>query len=237
MKTNLLFYLFAVITIVAIACGGNEDKKVAPPPDETAEAEDTTSEELLDTVLSAENIDTFSTMAFTSYAKKQSSSFDWSRFRMEHNWVDDSLVTTNFKPDNKFYEAYGRFLKYSPDSTMFVDLDSYNVDIRKDKNGKWQGTEQGPDTEVSLVNLTTGKKTRLLFLGPGNSIEDALWLDKESVAIMGIEDYDSLGKVAAVWKYHIPTSTFSLYELKDSVAARRLMGYWRRERLKGVTMN
>lgn len=240
MKTKHLFYVLAVIAIAAYACGSNEDKKATPPTATTetvVDPEDSTTEELLDTVLSRENIDTFSTTAFSSYAKKRSSSFDWSRFKMEHNWVDDSLVVSAYKPDKEFYANYGRFLKYSPDSSMFVDLDSYNVEIRKDKKGRYIGTEMGPDTEVSLVNLKDGKRTRLLFLGPGNSIEDALWLDKENIAIMGIEDYDSLGKAAAVWKINIPTSTFTLYELKDSTAARQLMGYWRRERLKGVVMN
>ncbi len=238
MKTKLLFSIFAAIIILVIACRDKEDKKVEPNATvETADADDSLTIESLDTMLSRENIDTFSTMAFHNYAKKQSTGFDWSRFRMESNWIDSSPLTTSYKPDKNFYDAYGRFVKYSPDSTMFIDLDSYNVDIRKDESGRWRGTEQGPDTEISLVNLKTGTKTRVLFLGPGNSIEDALWLDKENIAIMGIEDYDSLGKVAAVWKYNIPTNSYYLYELKDSVAARRLMGYWRRERLKGVVMN
>ena len=51
---------------------------------------------------------------------------------------------------------------------------------------------------------------------------------------MGVEDQDSLGKVATVWKFHVPTNTYFIYELKDSVVARRLLGYWRKERLKGV---
>jgi hypothetical protein len=237
MKTRHLFYLIAALTIGFYACGSNEDKK-ATPAEETADAEDSTIVEVIDTIFSREYIDTFSTMAFSNYAKKQATSFDWTRFRMVENWEDDSLLTTNFKPDKKFYDAYGRYIKYSPDSTMFVDMDSYHVGIKKNSQGKWQGIEMEADSEVSLVNLKSGKKTRLLFLGPDNSIEDAMWLDKENVAIMGIQDYgDSLGKVAAVWKFNIPTNTYFLYEWRDSSAARRLMGYWRKERMKDVLTN
>lgn len=221
----------------AIACGSNDDKEATPPPD-TALAEDSTGEEIVDSGSSLENIDTFSTTAFSSYAKKQSVSFDWSRFKMEHFWVDSNTLIQPYTPDKAFYEAYGRFIKYSPDSTMFIDLDSYNVGIKKDSKGKLHGTEFGPDSEVSLVNLQTKQKIRLMFMGPGGSVEDGLWLDKDNLALIGVEDNgDSLGKVAAVWKINIPTKSYSLYTLKDSVTAKRLIGYWRRERLKGVVMN
>jgi hypothetical protein len=233
MKTKRLYYLMAAIAIFAVACGSNEDKKVAPP-ESTAEVSDSTVEELQTEGLSRENIDTFSTMAFSSYAKKQKKDFDWSRFRLEHNWIDSSMYTTSWAPSKDYYARYGRFLKYSPDSTLFIDLDSYNIDIEKDKKGNLIGTEVGPDVEVSLINPKTGKKTRVLFFGPGNSVEDALWLDKDNVAIMGTEEREKVGKVAAIWKYNIPTNSFYQYELQDSVIARRLVGYWRRERLKEV---
>ena len=156
---------------------------------------------------------------------------------MNDTWTEDTLLTRTYTPNKKFYDAYGRFVKYSPDSTMFIDLDSYHVELRKDKKGRWTATELEPDTEVSLVNLKTKKKHRILFLGPGNSIEDAMWLDNENLAIMGVAEGDSVGKIASVWKFNIPTNTFSVYELNDSAAARQLMGYWRKERLKGVVMN
>jgi hypothetical protein len=239
MKTRRLFYIIAASTIGFAACGSNEDKKATPAEETTAAGtDDSTEVEVIDTVLSRENIDTFSTMAFSNYAKKQATSFDWSHFRMVENWEDDSLLVTNYKPDKKFFDAYGRYIKYSPDSSMFVDMDSYHEGIKKNNKGKWQGLEMEADSEVSLVNLKSGKKTRLLFLGPDNSIEDALWLDKENLAIMGVQDYgDSLGKVATVWKFNIPTNTYFLYEWRDSSAARRLMGYWRKERMKDVLAN
>ena len=83
------------------------------------------------------------------------------------------------------------------------------------------------ETTSAAVNLPDD-------ISGGNSVEDALWLDKDNVAIMGTEEREKVGKVAAVWKYNIPTNSFYQYELQDSVVARRLVGYWRRERLKEV---
>lgn len=237
MKTKHLFYFATASAIFFAACGSNEDKKAPSPPVVVADPDDSVTSEAFDTVLSPEFIDTFSTMAFSNYAKKQSTSFDWTRFRMEDSYSDSQLHVVNYKPDQKFYDAYGRFIKYSPDSSMFIDMDSYHVGMKKNEKGQWQGTELEPETEVALVNLETGKKTRILFGGPNVSVEDALWLDKENLAIMGVEEQDSLGKVATVWKFNVPTNTFFVYELRDSVVARRLMGYWRKERLKGVLTN
>ena len=237
MKTKHLYLPFLIAICVAIACGGNEDKKVTTPAVVVADPDDSVTSEAFDTALSAEFIDTFSTLAFSTYAKKQSTSFDWSRFRMEHSYSDSQLLVTNYKPHNRFYETYGRFIKYSPDSSMFIDMDSYHVGMQKNEKGQWQGTQLEADTEVSLVNLKTGKKTRILFGGPEVSVEDALWLDKENFAIMGIENQDSVGRVAAIWKFNIPTNTFFVYELRDSTVARRLTGYWRKERLKGIMIN
>lgn len=238
MKTKRLSYLMVVIAVFVVACVSNEDKKVAPPEaTATADVPDSTVEEMPDTILSRETIDTFSTMAFTSHAKKQTRTFDWSRFRMEQNWIDSSLRVTSYKPDKQFLDAYGRFVKYSPDSSMFVDLDSYSFQIKKDSKGQWQGTSMDPEQEIGLVNLKTGKKTRLLFLGPGRSVEDALWLDNENLALIGVDESTNNSKVASVWKVNIPTNSFYQYELRDSAAARKILGTWRKERLKGVAIN
>jgi hypothetical protein len=234
MKTRHLLILTAVITLMAVACGSGEDKKAEPPAQVVTDPDDSVTTEAFDTSLSTENINTFSTLAFSNYAKRQVPAFDWSRFRMEHSYSDSQLLVTDFKPDKNFLEAYGPLLKYSPDSSMFIDMDSYHVAMRKNARGKWQGTAMEPETEVSLVNLKTGKKTRILYGGPEVSIEEALWLDKDNFAVMGIEDLDSVGRVAAIWKFNIPTNTYFVYELRDSAVARQLMGYWRKERLKGI---
>lgn len=235
MKSSVIFTICLAIVLL-IACNSNDKKKVPPQPTVT-NTEDTNAIETVDSGLDVEMIDTFNTTAFSNYVKKQSSGFDWSRFRLTNSWTDDSMMTASWAPDKKFYDMYGRFVRYSPDSTKFIDLDSYNIHIEKDSKGNLTGTESGPDTEVSLVDLKSNKKIRLLFMGPGGSVEDALWLDKDNLALMGVQDYgDSTGKVAAVWKLNIPTNTFYLYELNDGGAAQKIMRRWRKERLKGIVV-
>lgn len=227
------YTIYGCITALVIlaACKGKNKKDAGAD----VVAEDTVFVENADTALSAETIQSFNTAGFTDYLQKRSPAFDWKQFAMTTTWVEDSMLTVSFQPDQQFYAAYGRFLKYSPDSTQFIDLDSYNIDIRKDSHGRWVGTGSGPDTEVSLVDLKQGRKIRLLFMGPGGTVEDAFWIDRDNLVLMGTqESEDNNGKTLHVWKYHLPAKTYTLYELKDPSLAAQLMGQWRKERLKGV---
>ena len=224
------FIFSAVIAaIVLTACKG----KNKPEAEADVTGEDSVITLQPDTALAVETIQSFTTAGFTDYIKKKSPSFDWKQFNLTTTWEEDSALITPFTPNKQFYNSYGRFLKYSPDSTLFIDLDSYNIDIKKDGQGRWIGLAAGPDTEVSLVNPATGQKTRLLFMGPGGSVEDAFWEDKDNLVLLGVHDGES-GKALSVWKYHLPTNSWSLYELKDPSIADQLSGQWRKERLKGV---
>ncbi|NML20044.1 hypothetical protein HHL16_04120 [Pseudoflavitalea sp. G-6-1-2] len=224
--TGLLALLFA-------ACNNSSDKK--------AEDNDTDTDSIVvvgpDTTLTSETIQKFHTAGFTDYVKTRIPSFDWSKFKYKSSYEEDSTLTSEFSPPKSYYANYGSFLKYSPDSTRFIDLDSYNIDIVKDGRGRFIGTAGGPDTEVSLINPKTGKKERLLFMGPGGTVEDAFWLSNNELAIVGTqENEEDAGKKVTVWKINLTDKMYDLYELDDLDAAQKLAGTWRKERLKGVTL-
>ena len=191
--------------------------------------------ENVDTVLSNETISFLNQSGLSAVARSTAPAFNWNRFRMTSSWKEDSLYIIPFKPAANFYDNYKPYLKYSPDSSMFIDLDSYNLSIQKDKSGKLVANEIGPDTEVSLVNVKDRKKSRLVFLGPGGSIEDGSWVDRDNLILMGFQESGDTGmKVPVVWRYNLPTTTFYIYELPDPSIAKQLMGQWRKERLKGL---
>jgi hypothetical protein len=238
-KAKIIGILFIVPWFLLYSCGDGGDKKAA---DTTASNSDTTDAdssdvETIDTVLTSETISFFNQSGFSTFAKDKSPGFDWSKFRMTNTWHEDSLLITDFSPQRDFYTAYKSLLKYSPDSTKFLDLDSYNLSVQTNKGGKLTGAEIGPDTEISMVDVKTGKKTRLIFLGPGNSIEDGSWIDNENLVIMGFQQQgNSDSTTPTVWRYHLPTQTFYTYEMPDPEVARKLMGEWRKQRLKNVSI-
>jgi hypothetical protein len=225
-----LIYTCIATLLIAVSCKDDPKKEQQAPE---APQEDSLVE-TLDTLLSDETVQSFSTTAFSDYAKKKVTGFDWTKFRMTSSWQDDSMLVSPFKPEKDFYTSYGPFLKYSPDSSQFIDLDSYNIDIKKDAKGRFIGNEIGPDYEVSLVHVKDGTKTRLVFMGPGGSIEDALWLDNQTLVLMGVQENEKAGKMPTLWRFHLPTKTFYLYEIPDTTIAGSLMGYWKTERLKNV---
>jgi hypothetical protein len=162
---------------------------------------------------------------------------NWNNFKLTKFWREDSPLVRTFEPTRGYYETYGPFLVYSPDSTHFIDLDSYNVQIRKTSNGKLAGNAQGPDTEVSLVDRNNKKRIRLLFFGPGGSIEDAKWIDNETLLLIGTVEGIKDGELnAGIFRYHIPTKSFQVYETADKKIITHLKGYSSRERLKQVNM-
>lgn len=223
-------YTCLVALLIAVSCKNNAKKEPQAPE---ALKEDSVTE-TLDTLLSAETVQSFSTTGFSDYAKKQVTGFDWNKFRMISSWQEDSMLISPFKPGKDFYTAYGPFLKYSPDSSQFIDLDSYNIDIKKDARGRFIGNELGPDFEVSLVDVENKTRRRLVFLGPGGSVEDAVWLDNNTLVLIGVQDNEKDGTTPTLWRYHLPTKTIYLYEIPDTSMTGPLMGYWKKERLKNV---
>lgn len=226
-----LFYLLIVSFALYTSCK-NADEKPATP--ETARV-DSVETEKVDTLVTAETIQFFNQSGFSGFAKARAEGFDWNNFKLVNVYKEDSMLTSSFQPGPEFYRSYRSFIKYSPDSTKFVDLDSYNIEISRNNQGTYTGNEMGPDTEVSLVDLEKGEKSRLVFLGPSGSIEDGGWLDNETIVLVGIQDNASAdAKTAVLWKYHLPTKTFFLYELQDGANTEKILNQWRKERLKNV---
>jgi len=228
------YFLSILLPIILASCNTQPEKEPRAP---VVNEQEENTEEKVDTLLTNETILFFNQSGYGGFAKTRSAGFDWSKFKLIDVWKEDSLLVTAFNPDKTYFDSYGRFLKYSPDSSLFVDLDSYNIHISKDKQGRLIGNEEGPDTEISLVDWKKKEKTRLLFLGPGSSVEEGGWMDEDNIVLMGLqENAGGDSTIPVVWKYHVPTNTFYLFQSPDTIGVQKQMYSWRKERLKGVTL-
>lgn len=225
-----------LILVILFACSCKSNSKNEPTATTAAEqATDSIEAVGHDTVFSKQQIDTFKTLVHSPVGNSINDT-DWAKFHLAKAWVD-SLKSDPFTALKDFYAAYGPYLKYSPDSSMFIDLDSYGISIEKDENGKWVGSEGGPDVEIGLVNTKAGKKSRLLFLGPGSTIDDAYWFNDDDIVLLGTQDEGGgNGHVAAVWWYSLPEKTFYLYHAKHDNALVQVMLRLHDERLKNLQM-
>ena len=76
---------------------------------------------------------------------------------------------------------------------------------------------------------------RLVFLGPGNSVEDAAWIDNDNLVLIGyLENEAASGTNAAIWQFNLSSKRVNLYELPDDEVIKKLKNYSERERLKNV---
>jgi hypothetical protein len=219
--------LGAGLIFLFLSCGSkNEQEAVAADSmEETAS---------IDSVLTETEITKLSLSGFGQYMKNGNTAFSLRRFTLAQYWSVDSLIREPFAGNASFYDAYKPFLVYSQDSSWFVDLDSYNIILKKNKNGSITGKEGGPDTEVSVVHPKTKTKYRLLFLGPGGSVEDAAWANDHTVMLFGINLDDDNKPVAAIWKIDLPAKAFYLYQYENEGVLPIIRGYARKTRLKNI---
>ena len=225
-------FLFSVSIVVAlIACNSSGDQQAY----KANGVEDSLIADKQNDSFTVENLAIINETGFSKYARTSTPQLNWSRFKVTKFWQEDFQNKTAFVPENNYYEYYGQFLKYSPDSSKFIDLDSYNIAITKNENGVLTGDSQEPETAVSLVDLKKKEKMELVFLGPGNSIEDAAWIDNNSLILIGYLENDSAtGINAAIWQYNLSTKNVKLYELSDDEVLKKLRNYTKRIRLKNV---
>lgn len=99
---------------------------------------------------------------------------------MKIKWEDHGL-------DTSLTNLYLPLFIYSPDSSFFIDLDSYSLDLETDETGSYTSSGVGVDTKVQLVNRATNKSVELIFCGTECYAETAVWFSDYLVQITGFK--------------------------------------------------
>ncbi len=229
MKAILLFWILTAFLFAA--CDSND--KESNSEERSNAARDSIAES--NTAVSEDKVMVYMNQSgFSEYIKTRSPQLEWNAFAVTKYWKEENPLRQAFTPDSGYYDLYGPLLKYSPDSTRFIDLDSYNLDLHKDRSGRLIANPQGPDTEVSLIDLNKNQQTRLVFLGPGSSVEDAGWIDNNNLVLIGYQEDDSLTKAnAVIWHFNLADQVTHLYEVSDENWVTSIKGY-SRQRLKNA---
>ena len=207
-STVILYALF----VLAACQSGADDKELSPPATSDSLAVDSSITETIDTVLTQQMIGFLRNSPANAKIREAEAAFDFSKFRMVNTWKEDTVMSQPFVVAPSYLKGQATLLKYSPDSAYLLDLDNYAVEVNAPKR-KEPLKMRGPDTEVSLININDKTKTRLLFMGPAGSVEDGGWMDNDNILLLGMEERSNDGnRVPVIWKYHLPTKTFYLYE-------------------------
>ena len=141
--------------------------------------------------------------------------------------IDTAFVLKNFKAsgvtlhmdvlqdaisspgENAFTDLY----TYSPDSTKYIDLVSYNY-IKDKTNGKNILISGDPDQQVVLVDSKTKMKKQLMYNGPAQLAEFAAWTGNSSFIIgMTSREDGTDGTKAELYFFHLKDSSFTNFLL------------------------
>jgi hypothetical protein len=197
-------WTFVVASFFFYACSN----EAARPEEETVEPTEQIAAE-------AENSELQSSFPqFFTYLSTQDTSFSIQNFEQNESMAMDS--TKAFPVDEKQLQPFSDYLIYNTDSSLAIDLYSYNyIPVRR--NGRTVLEQGGPDTEIAVIDTKDSTRRRIFFSGPGVSIQQAKWQDKNTVFLAGVEEVSENALKPILWKINIPHKTVQIINYMDTL--------------------
>jgi hypothetical protein len=116
---------------------------------------------------------------------------------------------------SSFYSIYKPALSFSPDSTQFIDIYSYEMVLEREGD---QVDYYGGDVDqsINLCNVAQNSWKRILFFGPAARIQEATWTDNETIILTGSSENNNGKFEPFIYIGHITSRTFDTYFPADS---------------------
>ena len=106
----------------------------------------------------------------------------------------------DYLPDSE--NLFKDFFIFSPDSTKFIDLDSYSIMLEKDSIGRLFSEGREVDSEVALIDVKGKRRVRMLFCGTVCRYEEAYWKRNGLVYILGFTKENSMD-YPTIWTFDL----------------------------------
>lgn len=169
------------------------------------------------------------------FYKNKYSTFKLTDFKFQRCSKENSLITHEYEPSKEYIDLYHTLLVYSPDNTSFIDMDSYNFLLEKDKKGNLIGMGGDPETEVALVNLREHTHTRLFYVGSFTIIEEVSWLNQSTLAIAYLTDEDNENAYRPnITIIDLNMKTFSYFQSPTKIDVKSMHDYSLKVRWKSI---
>jgi hypothetical protein len=153
---------------------------------------------------------------FIRFLQQQDSAFDPSR--MSGGEIEQSQTIAALPLDTAAIRPYKPYLLYNTDSSMAIDLVSYNY-FPHERGTRLVFEEAGPDYEAAVIDFRSGQRKRLLFFGTTGRIMDARWLDEHTIAMAGsVLEKGALLFQPAVWIFDVKSGVKKLYTYPDVIS-------------------
>ena len=147
--------------------------------------------------------------AWETYYQQQNPDFSFQKFsRKSENAITRLPSSDRTVLDADFDEVYKPFLVYSPDSTKYVDFDSYQWNIDSDGFAGFEA-----DQKVVLVDLQKKTAEQIAFFGPSFWIEDGFWKNNKEVVLLG----NTYEKVPFYISYDLERNVQQFFQYSDTL--------------------
>lgn len=153
-------------------------------------------------------------------------------FRQVAPIKQETLNWESYNLTNEYKKLYDTLYFYSPDSTNFLDLDSYNIILDHDLNGNLIWSVGDPEDKVQLVKSKDLSATTLLFFGTNGFAETAIWRNKYQFEIFGFRIKSNV-LIPTIWKYDIQKNISEEFESTKTFNSRN-KNYSEEVRLKTI---
>lgn len=153
-------------------------------------------------------------------------------FRQVARIKKENLDWGTYNLTNEYKKLYDTLYFYSPDSTYFLDLDSYNIILDHDSNGNLIWSVGDPEDKVELVRTKDLSATTLLFFGTNGFAETAIWKNNYQFEVFGFKIEDN-SFIPTIWKYDLQENISKEFESKKTLNTRK-KNYSEEVRLKSI---
>lgn len=197
------------LALSLVACNNNSDN-TANADSLTTGGEDEPEEVDAETALLQNNLP-----QLFAYLRNSDSTFIPQQFDMTGTRDLDTSVTTPVT--EKQMEMFRTCLVFNPDSTMALDLFSYNYVLVPTRDGAIRAEPGGPDTEAAVIDLKSGIRKRIYFSGPSSALLDARWLPDGTFLLAGGEVFPGSRLLPFIWKVDPHSSHIDVYSYSDTL--------------------
>lgn len=171
------------------------------------------------------------------FYKKKYNGFCLDSFRFGGCAENKYMMTMETNVSQEDLELYKSLFIFSPDHKKYLDLDSYNYLLSRNKQGRIVAETGDPEEEIAVVDIVLQQRVRLAYYTSSDLItEDACWVDTNKVALVMLapDDQGAFGTSLSIidLSTHAEADFTSNLKMKAAVAGE----YMDKVRRKGIGM-
>ncbi len=200
---HLLKLLGYIFVLLLISCSNNADVQAEEKDTaNTQQSPDTSPNTAFKNALSS----------FYIYLETGDTSFNPEDFEQVGQNVLDTTTQSTLSEKQK--EDFFNCFIFNSDSSLALDLFSYNYMVRPADD---KLVPLGPDNEIGLVDVNTGKRIRIFFSGPAALVADGSWLNNNTFVLAGAELIDENRIKPFNWKVDLAVNSIEVHHYLNTL--------------------